>query len=191
MSSKLDNYSDTELYKLMAKHKSSSEAAFGELYSRYNQRIYAYCLRVTGSHDDANDIFQEVFVKFYSSASESKPIEKIPGYLMTIARNLCINYNRDKKEYTNIENMNLRSNDDGLESKELMDLIIRSLECLEFNIREAFVLRMIQGFSYEEISEITKTKATVVKNQVYRAKEKIKEILQPIVEDLEKLDLIK
>ncbi len=188
MSGKFDNYNDNELYKLMAKKKSDAELAFGELYSRYNQRIYAYCLRVTGSHEDANDIFQEVFVKFYASANEKHPIDKVAGFLMTIARNLCLNYNRDKKEYTDIESLVLHSNDEGIESKELMELITRTLEFLDFQHREVFVMRMIQGFSYDEIAEITNTKMTVVKNQVYRAKEKIKEILQPIVKDLEKID---
>ena len=45
-------YSDIELYKALSGSKEESEAAFGELYSRHSQRIYAYCLRVTGNSDD-------------------------------------------------------------------------------------------------------------------------------------------
>ena len=56
-------YSDMELYKALREKKPMAEAAFSELYSRYAQRVFAYCLRVMGNHDDAQDIFQETFIK--------------------------------------------------------------------------------------------------------------------------------
>ncbi len=189
MSAKFDNYSDLELYRMMDKEKSVAERAFGELYSRYNQRVYAYCLRVTGSHEDANDIFQEIFMKFFHSVHDKKFVDKIPSFLMTIARNLCLNYHRDKKPYTDLDSINmdiyLHSNDEGLEYKELLELISRALDCLDFQFREAFVLRVIQGFSYIEMAEITGSSEGVLKNRVFRAKEKIKEVLQPYLKDIE------
>ncbi len=194
MSTKFDKYSDMELYRMMAEKKSVAERAFAELYSRYNQRIYAYCLRVTGSHDDANDIFQEVFMKFFASIKEKKVVDKVAGFLMTIARNLCLNYNRNKKSYTDLDSLDsdiyLRSNDEGIEYKEMMELITRALDCLEFQFREAFVLRVFQGFSYDEMSEITGVNTNILKNRVFRAKDRIKEVLQPYINDVDSINEI-
>ena len=80
--------------------------------------------------------------------------------------------------------MNFFSNDEKYEQKELLDLIAASLELLDFKHREAFVLRQYQGMTYNEISAITGDSVSAIKNRVWRAKEKIKEILSPYLEDL-------
>ncbi len=179
-------YSDSELFAFLHDKKEIQECAFAELYSRYSQRIYAYCLRVTGNPDDARDIFQEAFLKFFKSAQNQQYLENVPGYLLTIARNLCLNFKRDKKINVDIEDYTFRTNDKGYEQKELMDLISKALDLLEFDYREAFILRQYQGLSYKEISDITGNSVAAVKNRVWRAKEKIKTILQPYLNDLAK-----
>ncbi len=186
MEKPVGKYSDSELYSKLRGSKKEAETAFAELYSRYSQRIYAYCLRVTGSQDDARDIFQETFTNFYNSSKNKERLENIPGYLITIARNQCINYKRNLKISVNIEDYNVFSTDTGYEQKELLELIARALELLDFEYREAFILRQYQGMSYKEISKITGDSITAVKNRVWRAKEKIKDILEPYMQDLSK-----
>ena len=145
MEKPVGKYSDSELYSKLRGSKKEAETAFAELYSRYSQRIYAYCLRVTGSQDDARDIFQETFTNFYNSSKNKERLENIPGYLITIARNQCINYKRNLKISVNIEDYNVFSTDTGYEQKELLELIARALELLDFEYREAFILRQYQG----------------------------------------------
>ncbi|MBI3258157.1 MAG: RNA polymerase sigma factor [Ignavibacteriae bacterium] len=70
------------------------------------------------------------------------------------------------------------------EQKELLDLIARSLELLSFEYREIFILREYDGLSYEEIAEVTGTTVTNAKTRAFRAKQKVKEILQPYLKDL-------
>ena len=179
-------YNDLELCHALCGDKKVSEAAFAELYSRYSQRIYAYCLRVTGSAEDSKDIFQETFLKFFDSTRANKDIDNISAYLLTIARNMCINYKRNNKITYSIEDFNVAINDEEYERKELLQLIARAMEVLEFEYREAFVLRQYHGLSYEEISLITGETMYTVKNRAWRAKEKIKNILEPYLEDLSK-----
>lgn len=184
MPEEYSKYDDIELYKTLSKSKKEAEAAFAELYSRYSQRIYAYCLRVTGNKEDANDIFQDTFFKFYDSAQEDTKVTSIVGYLVTIARNLCLNHKRSKRTKIDLENYNLKSNDTGYEEKELLDLIANAIEVLEDDYKETFILRQYQGLSYKEISQITGDSVSALKNRFWRAKEKIKDILSPYLEEI-------
>lgn len=181
-----NTYSDNELVLAFKGTKQEQEKAFGEVYSRYSQRIYAYCLRVTGNSEDANDIFQEAFLKFYDSISKYEEITNVFGLLITITRNLCLNHKRDKKSTVDIEKLNFFTNDTGYEQQELLDLIAYALELLDFEYREAFIFRLYHGMPYKEISEFTGDSIATIKNRVWRAKEKIKEILTPYLEDLSK-----
>ena len=84
----------------------------------------------------------------------------------------------------NIEDFNVQSNDKGYEEKELLQLIARAIELLDFDYREAFILRMYHGFSYNEIAQITGESVDAVRNRAWRAKEKIKDILAPYLEEM-------
>lgn len=182
-------YSDQELSIALKKKKPIAEAAFAEIYSRYSHRVYAYCLRVTGDEEEAVDIFQDVFFKFMKSTeSKAEGIYNIGGFLIRITRNLCLNYKRDKKNFVAFDVNMFKSNDKSYEDRELLDLIARALDLLDFDSREAFVLKQYQGLSYKEISEITDSSPNAVKNRVWRAKEKIKEILTPYLDDVKKFE---
>jgi len=186
MSKPYSKYSDSELFLELKRSRKEAESAFAELYSRHSQRIYAYCLRVTGNTEDANDIFQDAMLKFYDAAAKIDSLENVRGFLLRVARNLCLNFKRDKKTNLNIENFQPYSHDRGYEQKELLDLIAAALECLSFDYREAFVLRQYHGLSYREIANLTSESQAAIKNRVWRAKEKIKNILSPYLEDITK-----
>ncbi len=180
-------YSDSQLFDVLRRSSGAeSEYAFGELYHRYNQRIYAYCLKVTGNSDEARDIFQETFVRSFKSAAHESSIENVGGFLMRIARNLCLNYNRDKKETVAIEEFHLTGTGHHYEQEELLTLIHTALEYLDFEYRDAFVMRQYHDMSYEEIADITGDSIPALKNRVWRAKEKIKQILSPYIADISK-----
>lgn len=178
-------YTDQELLKMLKGKKREAEKAFSYIYEKHSQRIYAYCLRVIGMPEDANDVFQEAFYKFYDMVQRADSLQNIPGLLIRIARNLCLNFKRDKKHNFNIDDYNFSTIEDGYEHKELLDLISNSLELLEFPYREVFILRQYQGLAYSEISELTGDSVSAVKNRFWRAKEKIKEVLEPYLKDLE------
>jgi RNA polymerase sigma-70 factor (ECF subfamily) len=179
-------YNEFELLNSLSKDKIESEASFSEIYSRYSQKVFAYCLRVTGDFEEAKDIFQDTFIKFYLSAIEHQAIDTIAGFLIRIARNLCLNIKRNKKIKYSIDDFRLVTNDTPYEHNEVMNLIATALELLEFDYREVFILRQYQGLNYEEISEITGESVASVKNKAFRAKLKLKSILQPYLEDMSK-----
>lgn len=192
MNPNITTYSDAQLFDMLKKGGQEKNSAFTEIYRRYNQRLYAYILKVTGSSDETKDIFQEMFVKFVQSAEKEKnsatQLMNCGGYLMIIARNLCLNHKRSKKHNVELEEYHsITTSSPRYEQEELLNLIHTALEYLDFDYREAFVLRLYHDLSYEEIADITQTTIPTIKNRVWRAKEKIRKILAPVLSDFDTL----
>lgn len=186
MKNKYSTYRDEELSLMLCGSNDKAERAFAELYSRYSRKVYAYCLKVLGTQEDAGDVFQDTFIRFFNSAKQRPLTGNIGGYIITIARNLCLNYKRDRKQHEPFEDyMNLSQNEtqEEMDTQEQLELIQTALDKLPIEYREAFVLRQYQGYSYQEISDITGDTSATVKNRVWRAKEKIKSLLAPYLKD--------
>lgn len=179
------DYSDEQLYAVLSSKKRVAERAFGELYARHSQKIYAYCLKVLRNPDEAGDIFQETFMRLHKCAAKKQEIRNVPGFLLTIARNLCLNHKRDSKhtveveDYHQVVDPNVRR-----DSREYLQLIDDALQQLDHDLKEAFVLKEYQGMRYKEIAEITGASVPALKNRVWRAREAIKKILTPYRDEL-------
>ena len=177
-------YTDIELFVMLTSER--GEAFFGELYARYSSLVYAYCMRVMGDRDRANDVFQDTFMKFYQSAARHETLENVKGYLLTICRILCLN--EKKRAYSQALEFDEALYNPGVSREadrtEMMQLISMALELLPHDLREAFVLREYQGLSYNEITTILDVRLETAKVRVFRAKQKIKEILQPYLDEL-------
>ena len=179
--------SDIELYAALKLEKPSSEKAFAELYARYSPRIFAYCRRILGDYDRAQDAFQETFVKFFNSAQQEREMSNVPAYLLRIARNLCLNMQRSNKGHISLEEYHMPSSYDmSHDKKELLSLITQAMETLPLDYKEAFILREYEGLSYQEIADMTESSLSTVKIRIYRAKQKIREILAPYIADISK-----
>lgn len=186
MKGKAQKCSDAELYAIMGNDKENSETAFAELYSRHSARVIAYCNRFLGDKDDALDVFQETFVKFYQSARKERLMTNVPAFLLKIARNLCVNFRRCEKRDLSLDDfVNLKAESNG-ERDELLNLIKIALDLLPDEYREMFILREYEGMPYSEIAEITNTTIGTVKTRLYRAKNKIRELLTPYLKEFAK-----
>lgn len=181
----VDDTPDLELFQALAGDEPVAQAALTRLYRRYSQRIYTYCRKITADNQVAEDLLQETFVKLYDSGRQARPVENVPAYLMTIARNLCLSHRaRSHRQFVPVEDFHLVSRDMPYEQKELLQLIQASLELLPDDYREAFVLREYNGLSYNEIAEVIGQSLDVVKVRIFRAKKRLREILAPYLEDL-------
>ena len=184
-------YSDEELYNLVADKMRISEMAFSVLYDRHSPQIWAFCLRFLGNETVAKDVFQETFLRFYNSIDGSRAINNLPGYILKIARNLCINQLNSTATFDAIPFdddeffAQTRQND----SAELLDVIKNSVANLSDSYREVFIMREYQGLAYQEIADITGDTLTNVKVKIHGAKDKIREILAVYIEDLQKHDI--
>jgi RNA polymerase sigma-70 factor (ECF subfamily) len=179
-------YSESELLEMLNGDKPEADRAFRIIYDRYSSRIHAYCMRILNDRSQAEDIFQETFIKFYRRVNTEKLSDgSIAGFLITIARNLCLNYKRDKKSTVPIEEYHLvLSADEINENQENYKLITMAIELLPIEYREPLVLRLYDGLSYDEISDICNITVENARKRVFRAKQKIKEILQPYYREI-------
>ena len=83
---------DTELAILLTLN---DEAAFSELYVRYKDKLYYFCLHLLKSKEEANDIVQEIFIRIWESRNFINPDLSFSSFLYTMARNRILNYFRD------------------------------------------------------------------------------------------------
>lgn len=177
-------YSDEELIPLLRGRRKEAEAAFTEFYNRYSQKVHAYCKYMVNNDPAADDIFQETFVRFYKNTGPESRHSNILGYLMTIARNLCLNFIRAKKPTIPVDDAYfLKGEDNSYERSEIFEVVDKSLDLMEEIYKEAFILREFNGLQYKEIAAITNTSLSNAKSRVKRAREKMMEILDPYIKD--------
>jgi len=187
-STELSELTDVQLYAMLGGGGNRAHQALSVLYKRYSPRIYSYVRKILGDVQATDDIFQETFVRFYEMGVAGQEIQNVQGYLLKISRNLCLN-EKAKKYNTStitIENFEFPSLDTPYEQKELSRLISTALEMLPEDYKEVLILREMYGYSYNEIAEIVETSMPIVRTRIYRAKQKIRVILQPFIDDLYK-----
>ncbi len=186
-------YSDVELLVLF--EKSGDERAFAELYHRHKSELYTYCVRMmSGDRDKASDIFQEVLIKVFEKASQFREGTNVAGWLYVIARNLCLNSHRNERAAERLDEPGpairfLASEDRSLapEYDEEQHFLRRKLEealaQLPLEFREPFMLREFDGFSYREIAAMTGATLGMTKVRIYRAKQRMRELLAPVLKE--------
>ena len=184
MAEKQEEFSDIELFNSLSKDKETSDKAFKLLYERYSSKVYAYCRRFLGNKEQAQDVFQETFIRFYQAARQERVMTNVHAFLLRIARNLCINEKRNEKNNVDIEEFMLVQNPAKDEKQELLELIKMALDLLPDEYREMFILREYQGLTYSEIVDLTGASIGTVKIRIYRAKQKIRKILAPYLKEL-------
>jgi RNA polymerase sigma-70 factor, ECF subfamily len=180
----LSRLPDAELFVLLREEKQVSESAFSELYSRHARRIYSYCRYVFGDEDQAKDVFQEAFMRFYESARSGREVTNVPAYLLIITRNLCLNVKSSKRATVSYDEFYHLQQEPGREHGELIHLIKKAMELLPDDQREAFYLREFEDLPYDEIAGILQTTAVNARVRVTRARSRIREILKPYILEL-------
>jgi len=187
MRNRFSKYSDDELIKLMRADKPESDYAFAEIYDRYAIRVNAYIRTIMSGSEESDDIFQEVFIRFFNNVKANLKDGSIIGFLIKIARNLCLNAKRDKKRTVSIDDFELPHIDsNSLENKEFSELLVMALDLLDLEYREPLTLRFFDELPYDEISEILDITAARARYLVFTGKNKLKQILNPYFEEINK-----
>jgi RNA polymerase sigma-70 factor, ECF subfamily len=181
----LTNKSDRELVALFDQGKRACDNAFKEIYRRHSSKLHAYCLKIVYNQQQAEDIFQETFIRFYQKVNTNYSKGSIAGFLITIARNLCLNYKRDKKQTVPFEDFYPLADTSQMDSKEeTHKLISMAIDLLEFNYKEPLILRLYDGLNYNDISQICDISPENARKRVFRAKQKVRIILEPYLNEI-------
>ena len=175
------------------------ERAFQELVDRYQTRLLNFIYRTIGDREKAEDLVQEVFIRVYRHLHRFDRSKKFSTWIYTIASNLAKNELRNRSRNPLVLFQTIRKNwqdddrplqfedssmrpDDLYRKRHLRALVEESVAQLPEHHREVFVLRELEGKSYEEIAEITNTNLGTVKSRLNRARSSFAEIIAPTLD---------
>jgi RNA polymerase sigma-70 factor (ECF subfamily) len=177
--------SDIDLVQLS---KNGDQTAFMKIVKRHKSKVAATIFGMLGKCDEADDIGQEVFIRFYKSINNFKGESALSTYLIRIAINLSLNeiQRRKRKRFFSFDKILEEGSDIGYiertgEQKEIKEILDRALQKLNAKYRSVLVLRLIDGYSTEETSKILNIPLGTVLSRLTRAQSKLKEILQPYI----------
>jgi RNA polymerase sigma-70 factor (ECF subfamily) len=152
--------------------KSGDEFAFTELVNKYNKRLFAYAISLSGDYSLAKDIVQDVFVKTYEFRKRLNPEFSIVGFLYRSVYNQFINtYHKNKSllkvqdEYVRFLNQIIDETSDS-EFDRLIKIVNESINNLPKRCKEIFVLSKKEGYTNLEISEILNISIKTVEAQI-------------------------
>jgi len=160
------------------------QEAYSLLVRRYKDVIYRYAERMTGRSDDAEDVVQEAFIKGYRSLDRCRNPDRVGGWLFRIAVNLCKDRLKGRaKREVSLEAVGPLPTtrglpEEGAERVEIREEIYRALESLSDEQREAFVLKHVEGWSYDEMAEQLDVSVPALKMRVLRAREQLQGLLE-------------
>lgn len=164
---------DSDLIEQLAE---GSTAAFEKLFARYWSHVFTTVKKLIKSHELAEDVSQEIFVKVWSRRQELSSVTNIEAYLYTIARNTTLDVLRKKVLVTdNLEQLihyfsdHALTPEQRLEYKELQHSIQESINALPEKLKAVFVLSRIEGLSHEEIAVKLDISITSSKTYIVRA----------------------
>ena len=188
---------DAELFKQFL---TGENKAYTTLYHRYAARVMGYIRSLLGAENQASDdIFQETFLRLYrernrTQSNTSPPLTNVGGWLFRVARNLSLNQLRSENyltampvEYTS-QLVTTTSEayptlfGEHLEEEELLRKVYQAVEKLPIALREVFMLREVNGMSYEETSEIIGCTVEATRMRLSRARSVIRRRLTPDTE---------
>ena len=158
--------------------------AWETIVRRYHQRIYNLAYRFTGRFDEAEDLTQEIFLKVYRTLGRYRPeLGALVTWIIRVGRNHIIDHHRKMKaERTRTGSLEVEhkrveespspylSPAQALEHREVSERIHRALLRIPENHREAVILRDLEEFSYEEISEMLSVPVGTVKSRINRGR---------------------
>ncbi len=173
----------------------ASPAVFEILFRKYQTTVFSFVSRMVNG-EEAYDLTQEVFVRALRSLPSFNGDSKFRTWLLTIARNVCLNYLRDRKLRLGLEAGSLDEEPDTpgfiaepsdpaadigriVEVRELQRVVDKVLAQLTDEQRLLMTLRDLQGLSYEEIEQIMELSRVNVKSKLHRARLAFKAKFEP------------
>lgn len=189
-----------EDYELVLLCKKGDLDAYEELVRRHQKKMLNIAYRMVSNYEEACEIVQDAFISVYKNIRTFEGKARFSTWLYTIVMNISRNRLRQLRVQTTHEPYSLNNpilTDDGtisvepasqepsvlekLERKDLQGKVQECINTLDEEFRGVLVLRDIQGFSYNEISDILKIADGTVKSRLFRAREAVKDCLKKVL----------
>ena len=184
---------------VVAAHLAGDTQAFDELVDRYQRRLLNFVYRTIGDRERAEDLVQEVFVRVHRHLARFDQTKKFSTWAYTIASNLAKNELRNRSRNPLVLFQTFKKNweadhrplqfedpanrpDDLYRQRHLRELVDWSVAQLPEHHRVVFVLRELEGKSYEEIADITGCNLGTVKSRLNRARNNFAAVIAPLLD---------
>ena len=177
----LDQRGAADEAKLVARSLKQDHDAFGQLVERYATVIANLAYRMVGDRTEAEDLAQETFVAAFKSLPTFRAESKFSTWLYRIAANKCKDWLRVKRPGQSVQDVDIedvlddrvvedRTPERLLSQQQVAAQLDRAIQRLPPLYREAFVLKHVEGLSYEEMQEILNVNADTLKMRVYKGR---------------------
>ena len=160
--------------------------AFERLVKRYQNPLLNFVFRLLRDRDGAEELVQEVFLRVYKAASKFKarPDAKVSSWIFKIAYNLSINEIKRRRRFAEFktgcardEEKDMRQSLEPIRIRELENEITSALQKLPEGQKAALLLRVREGLTYKEISEVLNVSVPSVEALIFRARKYLREQL--------------
>lgn len=166
------------------KSEKTKEAAFKELLKLYKERLYWHIRNIVKSHDDADDVLQNTFIKIFRNIHSFKGESKLFSWMYRIATNEAIthlNQNAKKQNITSETLQNLAISqlkaDVYFEGDDIQLKLQKAIATLPEKQQLVFNMKYFQDIKYKDMSEILDTSEGALKASYHIATKKIEEYL--------------
>ena len=191
-------YLDLTDEELILRVQDGETQAFDILVTRFKSKLYTYLFRLLGNEELAEEYAQETFVKAYIHAEKYRTVARFSTWLYTIATNLvrnrirnikrrpttvsiwAVDHNGEDGKWIDLKDDSQRPDRD-MEQKNLNELIQSAIERIPAKYRPSFVLREINGLSYEEIAATTGLKLGTVRSRINRGRMYFRKAVGPLL----------
>jgi RNA polymerase sigma-70 factor (ECF subfamily) len=175
-------FREVEERDLILQARRDNVEAYNLLVSRWEKRIYNYLLRLVKNREDAMDLSQDVFLKAYQNLRKLEDPARFAPWLYRIAHNEAYSLLRKNRPETDMEHVPLESWPEPGSSRRMLPIEVslaveRALNGLSDDQREAVVLKVYQGFKFEEMADILGCPVSTVKSRLYTALDLLKDTL--------------
>ena len=159
--------------------------AFGEIVKHYSEPLYWQIRRMVLSHDDANDLLQNTFIKAWNNLEYFRGDARLSTWLYRIAFNECLNFLNKQRTLNQLSlddaesaALNKLESDPYFDGDHTQLLFEKAIQTLPEKQRIVFNLKYFQEMKYEEMSDILGTSVGALKASYHHAVKKIEEFLE-------------
>lgn len=166
------------------KNERTREKAFRTLMSQYKERLYWHIRKIVISHDDADDVLQNTFVKVFRNINNFKENSKLYSWMYRIATNEAITFINKRTKLKAVDITEYQNNlvdslqDDVLYSGSEIQLILqKAIATLPQKQQLVFNMKYFDEMKYSDMSEILGTSVGALKSSYFHAVKKIEKII--------------
>ena len=176
-------------HKIVERCLQGDDAAWETVVKTYGKRLFNLSYRYMNSKEEAEDLTQEILIRVYQNLKSYRPeAGSFQNWILRVARNLIIDRYRQLRRFSTVggteemETMNIADNrvrtpQQAAEQSEASRFLREGLQSLSPELKEAIILRDLEGMAYQEIAGLTNVPEGTVKSRINRGRIELARVL--------------